>query len=206
MTGKKKEAVTPPATIERLLRAGGSELVLVGGQALAFWADRYGVAHEYINVDVIHKVVGLEGDTVRKRAVNILAAGSRPAFNVMHPLDVLHSRLANLHTLREKQNDTGRMQLALAIAMTREFLRHSAKEADPAATAQGRSPLQGFVSAIEQMAVEDAGRKVAKRHGLYVADAIDPHLIPAGPFWTKRWPALKELMSPAYRGTIRPPA
>jgi len=97
------------------------------------------------------------------------------------------------------------MQLALAIDVGRAFLLREAQELQDTETAIGRSPMQEYVSAIEKMAVDDAGRKVAARHGLHVADAIDPHLIPPGPFWTKRWPALKELMSPQYSGTIRPP-
>ena len=35
------EAVTPREVIEQLLRAAGDDLVLVGGQALAFWAYRF---------------------------------------------------------------------------------------------------------------------------------------------------------------------
>lgn len=200
---RKSEAVTPPATIQKLLDVGGDSLVLVGGQALAFWVDRYGLPHQH--PDLPAKVVGLNGDTVRKRAVKITSDKGQSAFLVMHPLDVLHSRLANLHQLADKQNDKGRMQLALAIEVGREFLRSAAKEAKPAETAAGRSPVQAYVSAIERMATDDAGRKVAERHGLHVADAIDPHLIPPGPFWTKRWPALKKLMSTQYSGTIRPP-
>jgi hypothetical protein len=261
---RKTEAATPPATIEKLLDAGGVDLVLVGGQALAFWVDRYGLSHqqpdlpaisndvdflarsgegkdlvvrladaiqgqtvfpnrraltalvgqaivdisddEYINVDVIFKLVGLEGDTVRKRAVKITRGSGRSAFFVMHPLDVLHSRLANLHKLRDKQNDKGKMQLALAIEVGRSFLVYAAQHARPAETAAGRSPIQDYVSAIERMATDDAGRKVAARYKLHVADAIDPNLIPAGPFWTKRWPGLKKLMSPEYGDSIRPPA
>ena len=41
---RKTEAVTPPATVKKLLDAGGEDLVLVGGQALAFWVDRYGLS------------------------------------------------------------------------------------------------------------------------------------------------------------------
>jgi hypothetical protein len=263
LVSKKTEATTPADTIQKLLGAAGEEVVLVGGQALAFWADRYGLSHpdpklpaisddvdflsrsagdkevvnrlaaainaqvvfpnkraltalvgqaiidisedEYINVDVIHKLVGLKGESVRKRAVKFSQGKGQSRFLVMHPLDVLHSRLANLHQLPEKQNDKGRMQLALAIDVGREFLRIAAEETKPVEMATGRSPVQGYVSAIERMATEDAGRKVAKRHGLHVADAIDPYLIPAGPFWTKRWPGLKKLMSTQYSEAIRPP-
>ena len=260
---KKTEAVTPPETIQKLLDAAGDDLILVGGQALAFWVDWYGLSHpqrdlpaisndvdflsrtpadrtavrrladaiqgepiyphekaltalvgqavleisedEYVNVDVIFKVLGIRGDTLRQRAVRITPRRGGPDFLVMHPLDVLHSRLVNLHKVEEKQNDKGRMQLALAIDVGRSFLRHEATQVSPGETASGRSPIQDYVSAIERMAVEDAGRKVAARHRLHVADAIDPQLIPAGPFWTKRWPELKKLMSPDYSGTIEPP-
>lgn len=256
--------MTPPATIQKLLDAAGDQLVLVGGQALAFWVDWYGLSHEqpslpaisndvdflspsaadkasvqrlagaidgkpvyphekaltslvgqavvdvsaeeYVNVDVIFKVIGIKGETVRQRAVKITPGRARPPFLVMHPLDVLRSRLANLYKLPDKQNDKGRMQLALAIGVGRAFLRNEAGRADATETATGRGPLQAFLSAIEKMAVEDAGRKVTERHGLHVADAIDPHLIPAGPFWTKRWPGLRKLMSPGYCQTITPPA
>lgn len=260
----RREAVTPPRMLQQLLAAAAAEdLVLVGGQSLAFWADRYGIARvadavpsitndvdflsespsdthavrelaramggkpvfprsraitalvgqairdvsedEYLNVDVIFKVVGIDASAVRRRAVPATLR-STATILVMHPLDVLASRLSNLYKLTEKQNDKGRMQLALAIEVARAFLRRDAGDPMAAETAVGRSPIQGFVSQIEKLAKDDAGRKVAARHALHVADAIDPHLVPAGPFWTRRWPALRKLMSPAYAATIRPPA
>ena len=256
------EAVTPPNVVAKVLRAAGDHVVLVGGQALAFWIQRYdlglpaGVAaisadmdflaespddratvvsfarviggstffpneraltslvgqayvdisdDEYINVNVIFKVIGIKPDAVRRRAVR--AQIGQDSFLVMHPLDVLRSRLLNLHKLPDKQNQKGVMQLAMAIDVVREFLRAEVARSDAADVAAGRSPVQLFVSELERLAVEDAGRKVARRHGLHVANAIDPSLIPAGPFWAKRWPGLKGLMSVDYaKRFTAPPA
>lgn len=256
---KKTEAVTPPAVLAKLLQAAGDDLVLVGGQALAFWVQRYGLAlpsgtvavsadtdflvpgssdveavnrlaevlhgktffpnkraltalvgqayldvndDEFINVDIVFRIIGLTQHEVRKRAVQVTYGAAR--FFVLHPLDVLRSRLANLYQLAEKQNAKGVMQLALAIDVGREFLRDCAKTL-PQRAGSGRSPLQPFVSEIERLALEDAGRKVAKRFGLHVADAIDPSLIPAGPFWRRKWPELSQLMSPTYAARFEPP-
>jgi hypothetical protein len=260
---KKREAVTPPALVEELLFAAGDNVVLVGGQALAFWVRRYDVAvpadvpaisndtdfltrsaadkasverfarvigghvfypslraltslvgqayrdiseDEFVNVDVIFSVVGIDAEAIRSRAVKASLTGR--TVQVMHPLDVLLSRLINLHQIAENQNVKGVMQLAMAIDAGREFLRDEARKSAESALASGRSPVQGYVSAIERMAVGDAGQKVAARHGVHVADAIDPSPIPAGPFWSKRWPALKQLMSTAYAAqfTSPPPA
>lgn len=254
---RKTEAVTPPDMVAKLLDAAGSDLVLVGGQALAFWADRFGLRvpragpavtndvdfltpsaadkevverfanvlegqalfpnihaltalvgqayrfvsdEQYVNVDVIFSVVGLDGDAVRNRAVTVEPGLVSRPFKVMHPLDVLLSRLVNLYKLQDKQNQKGCLQLGLAIDVAREFLRQQATSEPAREIAAGRSPIQAYVTTIEHMALQDAGRKVAKRFGLHVADAIDPLLIPAGPFWSKRWPTLKTLMSQAYAG------
>jgi len=157
---------------------------------------------EFINVDVVFRVIGLPQETIRKRAVRVEFGDTH--FIVMHPLDVLRSRLANLYQLAEKQNPKGIMQLALAIDVARQFLREEAG-ALARREAPARNPLQPFVSEIERLAVEDAGRKVARRFGLHVADAIDPSLIPAGPFWKRKWPELAPLMSPQYAARFAAP-
>ncbi len=251
-----KEAVTPRDVFERLVSVAGDD-VLIGGQALAVWVERYGLdvpddvaaisrdvdfltvsptevaslqryarvlggaihvqakeritalvgqayrevtPGEILNVDVLWAVVGLNPATVRSNAIR--ATRGEVSFLVMHPLDVLRSRLANLHTLPDKGNNQGVMQLRLAISVVRAYLRELSAQSAAADIGSGRSPLQPIVSLIERLAIEDAGRKVAKRYGVHVADAIDPTLIPPGPFWEKKWPTLKELMSPAFAASV----
>jgi hypothetical protein len=158
---------------------------------------------EYLSVDIIFQVIGLDAKKILERAIRVTFGTSR--FQVMHPFDVLRSRLANLHQLQEKQNEKGVLQLALAIQVARKFLQSEAALATPTETATGRSALQPLVSEIERLALSDAGRKVAVRWGQHVADAIDPSLIPAGPFWTRKWPGLRTLMSAGHAGRFAPP-
>lgn len=158
---------------------------------------------EYLNVDIIFQVIGLDARKVLERAIQVTFGASR--FQVMHPFDVLRSRLANLHQLQEKQNEKGALQLAMAIQVARKFLQSEAALIPPSETATGRSPLQTLVSEIEHLALSDAGRKVAARWGQHVADAIDPSLIPAGPFWSRKWPTLRALMSAGHAARFTPP-
>lgn len=246
----KREAPTPEGVFTHLLgAAAGTELVLVGGQALALWlrefdllenplgvaisndvdfltddpGDKVSVAmfaqvlhgrplypswramtslvgsavldlsqDEYLNVDVLWNVVGLDPAQVREQAV-VLENGVK----VMHPLHVLYSRLANLHELNEKQNEKGCNQLRLAIDVVRQYLRQLATEEH----GQHRpARLMAAIKAVARWARDDAGRKVAARYGIHVADAIDPMLVPSrSRYWQRGWPWQQQLMSDAYR-------
>ena len=168
------------------------------GQAFLLLPD-----DEYINVDVLWNMIGLTAEQVRARAVT--AHRGAVSFRVMHELHVLRSRLINLYELKEKQNEKGQMQLRLAIEVAREFLRAEAAKDDIEERRSGRSPLQPLFGEITKLACEDAGQKIAKRHGIHVADALDPSVIPMGPFWDRQWPHVAGLMSPAYRARFEPP-
>src|SRR5439155_15887841 len=43
MAATKRELIAPREIVEVVLHAAGPRLVLIGGQALALWMDRYGV-------------------------------------------------------------------------------------------------------------------------------------------------------------------
>ena len=248
--GRKRLAVAPTHVVESLLRATGSRLIVVGGQALAIWMDRFGVempgripyvsrdidflaesaadveeVHrlarvlggqaiiprrraltalvgqavrhvsdtEFINVDVVHRVLGADS-ALRARAVEVSYRDM--TFRVMHPLDVLKSRLDNLYSLTEKQNDLGEAQLHAAIAVVRAFLLDLPK-------GSSRRPVAlKYVKFIERLARGDAGRKVARRFGIHVADAIEPAAIASTTFRTKKLPRLVRMMSDARRKAL----
>ena len=122
--------------------------MLVGGQALAFWlawfkidfsdgprvyvssdADFLGLPEQkmikskLIVVDVLHKVVGLDADAVRKRAIEVTHPRDPSLrFLVMDPVDCLMSRFENLRQIAQKQNEIGVWQAKKAIAVCRAYL------------------------------------------------------------------------------------
>lgn len=149
---------------------------------------------EHINIDVVFKVFGASADKVREAAldVEVEIANSSIVFRVMHPMDVLKSRLDNLYGLHEKQNELGEQQLAVAIKVTKEFQRRIANEAG---TADGRSRTLPYVKFIERLAQSDTGTKVAQRHRVHIADAIAPEWIGDAAFRGKKLPQLLKLMS-----------
>jgi hypothetical protein len=149
--------------------------LLVGGQALAFWADHLSVARpaqlssgvtadaDFIGdsalardlgkrlrwktwiptlddatpqtgkvtmrtsggvkqVDFLSGVVGLTTKDIVRRAVEMKVPGIG-VLRVMHPIDVLDSRIQNLHLLPEKRNEQGIAQATLAVDMARAYVR-----------------------------------------------------------------------------------
>jgi hypothetical protein len=241
-----KRSVAPISKelLERVLVLVGDQMILVGGQALAYWASYYGIPEpiaavskdadfigvrgdvrriavglkaaaryphermntsvigrveldvsetEYVHIDVLRRVYGdVSVEAVRARSYE--ATRGTTAFRVMHPLDVLQGRLDNVHGLRDKQDEHGLEQLRLAVSTVRAFLLEP-PEGDLAI--QDQRILMKHVQRIERMALSDAGRKVARRYGIHVADALEfPGLLDhESSFATKKLPQLIGLMS-----------
>jgi hypothetical protein len=234
--------------LAHILSLAGERMVLVGGQALAFWAAYYAVPQpaatvtkdadflgtaddvrriagglggqarfphdkaltalagqvtrslpggDYVNIDVLHRLHGdVSVQAARARAVQVESEAGR--FTVLHPLDVLQGRLDNLHGLREKQDEHGAAQLALAIGITRAFLADEAARVAPEGTRRKHALLLSHLKRIATMARSDAGRKVARRFALHVADGIDPSVVADLPaFRAKELPLLLPLLSEA---------
>ncbi len=230
------EAVFDLVRLEKLL-ALAEDAVLVGGQAVAFWAsffnvpvppelgsyvtkdsdflgDRMDVARmasgtqgaasyphkrgltalvgqvridlsgdKYLNIDVLHRIVGFDdSDSIRKRALEVALGGAR--FKAMHPLDCLRSRLENLHTIADKRNEAGVAQAELAARIVGRYLEtvlQSGKE---------RLALKA-IEGVAKIAFGSAGRFVLGTFGIDPLDAIPLKRISNRKFLEVRWPQIQ---------------
>ena len=170
------EAPLTPEDVQKILSICSPRGLLVGGQALAFWADHLRVERpanlisgvtagaDFIGdsllakdlgkrlgwqtwipalddstpqtgkvthrtktgqvkqVDFLSGVVGLTTKDLARRAIE-MEVPDIGRLRVIHPIDVLDSRIQNLHLLPEKRTDAGIAQARLAVDVAREFIR-----------------------------------------------------------------------------------
>jgi len=175
MTRRNGEASLTPEDVRKILGICSPTGLLVGGQALAFWADHLQVERpeslvsgvtadaDFIGdavlattlgkrlgwqtwipsiddstpqtgkvthrtksgdikqVDFLSGVVGLTTKDLARRAIE-MDVPDIGRLRVIHPLDVLDSRIQNLHLLPEKRNDAGIAQGRLAVGVARAFI------------------------------------------------------------------------------------
>lgn len=205
----------------QLLSQIPQDIVLVGGQALAFWVEHYEIdptpqssddeayvsrdadflgkrehvriladivagktkyppqraitilcgqifvidktAKTFMNIDVIHRIGNMDSDAVRSRAVEALVEGN--SFFVMHPLDVLVSRVENYRGIPEKQSRNGLRQIELSIEVAKKFVIEATVRNEAVA-----------IKAIEKIAetARSAAGAFARKNGVEIYDAIDP--------------------------------
>ena len=177
------EAPLTPEEVQKILSICSPRGLLVGGQALAFWADhlqverpkdlvsgvtadadfigdsalakdlarRLGweiwipalddstpktgkVTHrtksgEVKQVDFLSGVVGLNTKDLARRAIELEIPGIGH-LRVIHPIDLLDSRIQNLHLLPGKRTDAGIAQARLAVDVVRSFVRQEVAARD----------------------------------------------------------------------------
>jgi hypothetical protein len=231
------EAPLTPEDVQKILSICSPRGLLVGGQALAFWADHLRVERpanlvsgvtadaDFIGdsllakdlgkrlgwqtwipalddstpqtgkvthrtktggvkqVDFLSGVVGLTSKDLARRAVE-MEVPDIGLLRVIHPIDVLDSRIQNLHLLPEKRTDAGIAQARLAVDVAREFIRQEV------ATRGERVGLK-LLERIADIAAEIAAVRV------FLLYAIDPlQAVPLEDFRTTsalhkvRWPQI----------------
>ncbi len=232
-----REAVLTPEEVKTILGLCSPAGVLVGGQALAFWADHLGVARpqelevaitadadfigdsalakklgEALNwkwwipklddatpqtgkvthtladgsikqVDLLSGVVGLTTLDVKRRAIE-MEVPEIGTLRVMHPIDVLDSRIHNLVLLPEKRNAAGIAQGQLAVAMVRAFM---AREIE---TRGERSALK-LLERVAAIAAEPGAVRIFLLYGIDPLAAVSlEDFRTTSALHTRRWPQI----------------
>jgi hypothetical protein len=180
---RETEAPLTPEDVQKILSICSPRGLLVGGQALAFWADHLQVERpanlvsgvtadaDFIGdsalakdlarrlgwqiwipalddatpqtgkvthrtksggvkqVDFLSGVVGLSTKDLARRAIE-MEMPNIGHLRVIHPIDVLDSRIQNLHVLPEKRTDAGIAQARLAVDVARAFIRQEVATRD----------------------------------------------------------------------------
>lgn len=137
----------------------------------------------FMNIDVIHRIGNLESEAVRTRAVEASVEGN--TFLVMHPLDVLVSRVENYRGIQEKQNRNGLRQIELSIEVAKRYILGAIKRNEGIA-----------IKAIEKIAetARSPAGIFARKHGAEIYEAISPETLQVNiknkNFLSKRLPIL----------------
>jgi hypothetical protein len=133
--------------------------------------------------DFLSGVVGLTTRDVIRRAIEI-EVPDLGRIRVMHPVDVLDSRIQNLHLLAAKRNEAGKAQARLAIAVVAAFIRDVIQT-------KGEKAALKLLERVAEIAADFAAVRVFLLYG------IDPMTaVPIAEFRTtsalhaKRWPQL----------------
>jgi hypothetical protein len=143
------------------------------------------VGDQVSNIDVIHKIYGLDNAAVIKHAISVEIAGYN--CKVMHPVDVLESRLRNLEGLRQKQNEQGINQCRMAISIVSKYIAKLIEEDDE------KSALK-IVEHIVSLGKSACG-KTASHNGLKLLSAIPFNVFKNSNFHKIRKPQILEELS-----------
>jgi hypothetical protein len=134
-------------------------------------------------IDFLSGIIGLDTRAIQTRAVEITLR-SGISLRVLHPLDVLESRLQNLLSLPEKRDQAGVAQANLAIAVAGRFLEQLlGKDANQRA-------LFDAIERIAQIATNKRLSSVLVDYGLDLLAIIPTSKIENSGFQTLRWPQI----------------
>jgi hypothetical protein len=239
MTERQHEVALTPKEVGTILRQSGGTL-LVGGQALAFWANYYDVQPigelsvqitsdaDFLGtaadakrlaaamgwkvwlatmddagsgqiakvtkllptggvkqIDYLSAIVGLESGRIKARGVEAtLPSGA--TVRVLHPLDVLESRLRNLQFLPVKRNSIGIAQARLAVAVVASYLEDILDAGDDQRTALTA------VERVVKIASDKALVGVCLEYDIDPLSAVPLAHIKSPNFEAKRWPQVRK--------------
>jgi hypothetical protein len=131
-------------------------------------------------VDFLSGIVGLNTQVARERAVEVEAEPS-VWVRVLHPLDVLESRLQNLRQLPGKRNEVGVAQARLAVEVVRAFLE------DRLAAGDTKRVFQA-IKRVKKLALSPGLARTAFDYDIDVLAAVPVARIAKEKFQERFWP------------------
>jgi hypothetical protein len=150
----------------------------VGGQVAKVYAK---TADGIKQVDFLSGIVGLDTAAVRMRAVEITLPNDVQV-HVLHPLDVLESRLRNLDSIPSKRNAIGVAQARLAVSVVRAFIEDCMDE--------GTNPriARQAIQRVASIALDTRLTPVALTYDIDVLAAVPVARVAYPRFHELQWP------------------
>jgi hypothetical protein len=142
----------------------------------------------YKEIDFLGAIVGVNTDQVKTRAVEMKLRDLSKGVKIIHPLDLLASRLHNLANIPEKRDAQSVAQVRLAITIVRAFI------------SQAHSTLQErdvfpFVEEVRRIALNKKLGRVYYEYGFDVLSAVPVELFKNEGFLAQRWPQIRTLVA-----------
>jgi hypothetical protein len=134
-------------------------------------------------IDFLHSIIGIRSEDANKRAVKVKLSVKGGALKILHPLDVLTSRLSNLKHLREKQNAVGVAQARLAISVVAAYL-------ESLLVPDQRRQLLNSIEHLTAISLDKALGSTLDKYDLDPLQAVPTDNIDIADFKTSRWPQI----------------
>lgn len=131
-------------------------------------------------VDFLSGILGLDTEDAKRRAVDV-EVDPGVWVRVLHPLDVLESRLQNLLRLPIKQNAVGVAQARLAVDVVRAFLEERLDEGEI-------KPVFQAIKRIKKLALKADLARTAFKFEIDVLAAVPAARIAKQEFQERFWP------------------
>lgn len=150
----------------------------------------------YLEIDYLSSVYGFDESAIeRMKSRAPMIDGESSRFQIMHPLDVLLSRVHNLAGLPSKQNSAGRAQAEMAVGVVYEFFLNDLGVGDAVVEKKGIPGVGGALKAAEELIRFARSKHAAVAYrdfGVDVLVAIPADHFATDQFRAERWPRALE--------------
>lgn len=139
-----------------------------------------------IEIDYLYAITGLDSDDIARRAVTLNLNQHR--LKILHPVQCLESKIANLAFYPSKRNPAGIEQARLSILIARAFLADLIRR-------NRIDDTYALAERIGRFSIRDSTRFAHYRYQLDTLQAIPIEDYPDNPFKTIRFPQIQQKVS-----------